>query len=83
MTCGFSTGRRNKDKYIWIFDKPITPASNNFDNYADNIDAHIEVGMPYDGSIIDIGTTFKCLPLCRWCDTIFSCCCKEFWESIG
>jgi topoisomerase-4 subunit A len=48
----------NTDQYIWIFDKPVQSAelqvaqNGRFGDYADNIDAHIDVGTVFASNVI-------------------------------
>lgn len=48
----------NTDQYIWIFDKPVQSAElqiqsqGKFGDYADNVDAHIDVGTVFASNVI-------------------------------
>jgi len=48
----------NTDQYIWIFDKPIDSkelqiqAQTRFDDYGDNVDAHIDIAMGFASKVI-------------------------------
>jgi len=48
----------NTDQYIWIFDKPVQSAELNvgtqgkFNEYGDNVDAHIDVGTVFASNVI-------------------------------
>ena len=48
----------NTDQYIWIFDKPIDSkelqiqAQSRFDDYGDNVDAHIDIAMGFASKVI-------------------------------
>lgn len=68
-----------EDKYIWIFDKP---ERNKFDDYADNIDAHIDVGSgcPWN-TIIPNPKGFNYNAFTKIKKDMENE--LEFWESIG
>lgn len=48
----------NTDQYIWIFDKPVQSAelqvqqNGKFNEYGDNVDAHIDVGTVFASNVI-------------------------------
>jgi hypothetical protein len=48
----------NTDQYIWIFDKPVQSAelqvaqAGKFNEYGDNVDAHIDVGTVFASNVI-------------------------------
>ncbi len=53
------------DQYIWIFDKPIDSkelqiqAQSRFDDYGDNVDAHIDIGTGFASKVISNPSGFS------------------------
>jgi ppGpp synthetase/RelA/SpoT-type nucleotidyltranferase len=55
----------NTDQYIWIFDKPVDSkelqiqAQSRFDDYGDNVDAHIDIAMGFASKVISNPSGFS------------------------
>ncbi len=55
----------NTDQYIWIFDKPLQStelaisAQTKFDDYGDNVDAHIDIGTGFASKVVSNPSGFS------------------------